>query len=317
MKIAFHTDQIDVRGTCVSLYDYAHYNETLLGNESVIVTSTKHISRNDIIAVQKFMKRFKVFFYDTKENLETILKGEKCDVMYCIKYGKDDGFVSSNIKTVVHAVFDLSQPHGDVFAAVSETLAKKYNYSLFVPHMIAHKPSKNGKNLRKELGIPETAVVIGRYGGQDTFNLSFVKESISRIVKDRGDIYFLFINTPVFVNHPQVIHRGKVVSEDEKNKFICTCDAHLEASTLGHTFGLAMGEFSVNNKPIIAYNGQLWNTNHLEILKDRGIYFKTAEEFEKIIREFDKADYEEKDLNCYKEFSPERVMAKFKEVFLD
>ena len=314
LTVAFHTDQIDVRGTCVSLYDYAHHNETLLGNKSVVVTSTEHMHRNDMIAVDKFRKRFPVFFYTGREHLEEILVGEKCDVLYCIKYGTNDGFVSNKVKTVVHAVFDLSQPHGEVFAVVSKNLADKYNYPLHVPHMISHKPSATGENLREELGISITDIVIGRYGGQDTFNLEFVRQSIKNIVRTRSDIYFLFINTPVFDTHKQVIFMDKIVTEDEKNKFICTCDAHLEASTLGHTFGLAMGEFSVNNKPIIAYNGKMWNTNHLDILKDKGIYFKNAEEFEEVIKNF--KPIVGKDLNCYKDFSPEIVMEKFQKVFL-
>lgn len=317
MKIAFHTEQIDVRGTCVSLYDYAHYNETLLKNKSIIFTSTKHIERNDILAYNKFKNRFPVYFYSSAKELDNLLEQEDCDILYIIKYGTNDNFISNKIKTVIHAVFDLSQPHGNVFAAVSETLAKKYKYPIFVPHMIAHKPSRTQENLRKELNIPNTAFVFGRYGGKDTFNLSFVMNSIKKMVREREDLYFLFINTPIFDKHPRIFFREKIVSEEDKNKFICTCDAHLEASTLGHTFGLAMGEFSVNNKPIIAYNGKIWNTNHLEILKDKGLYFRNAEEFEKIIKGFDKEKYKNIDMNCYRDFSPEKVMLKFKEVFID
>ena len=34
VKIGFYTEQLDVRGTCVAIYDYAHYNEVLLNNDS-------------------------------------------------------------------------------------------------------------------------------------------------------------------------------------------------------------------------------------------------------------------------------------------
>ena len=44
--------------------------------------------------------------------------------------------------TCVHCVFDLSEPHGDIYAAVSETLAKKYNKTVFVPHMSIFQPNK-------------------------------------------------------------------------------------------------------------------------------------------------------------------------------
>jgi hypothetical protein len=39
MKILFHSNQLALRGTEVALYDYAHYNENFLGNESLIVSN--------------------------------------------------------------------------------------------------------------------------------------------------------------------------------------------------------------------------------------------------------------------------------------
>ena len=182
--------------------------------------------------------------------------------------------------------------------------------------MIGLKPSENKKNLREKLNIPENAIVFGRYGGLDTFNLHFVYNAIVRTVLANDNIYFLFINTPLFIQHPHVIYLDKIIEDDDKNLFINTCDAHLECSTLGHTFGLSIGEFSVNNKPIICYNGNIWNRCHLDILGEKAILFKTEEEFYNIINTFDKKEYENKDLNCYKEYSPEKVMKKFEEIFI-
>ena len=86
----------------------------------------------------------------------------------------------------------MTQPHGDVFAGVSETLAKKFGKTLFVPHMIGLEPSKTKENLREKLGIPENATVFGRHGGQDTFNLEIARNAIRRIVRDKPNIYFVF-----------------------------------------------------------------------------------------------------------------------------
>jgi hypothetical protein len=108
----------------------------------------------------------------------------------------------------------------------------------------------------------------------------------------------------------------------DKNKFIQTCDAHIECGSMGHSFGLAIAEFSVNNKPIIAYlghknNSQIWNDSHIKILGDKGIYFSDEKDFYHIITNFDPEEYKNKDVNAYKKYSPENVMKIFKEVFLD
>ena len=316
VKIAFHTPQIDIRGSCVAVYDYALHNEIILKNESIIISDIKNKSKNNFLAVKKFYNRFPLFFYQTKAELHKIISAEMCDVLYTIKYGKRDEIIFKNPKTVIHCVFDLSEPHGEVYAAVSESLARKYNYPLFVPHMVGLNPSVDNENLREKLDIPKFARVFGRYGGLDTFNIKFVFEAIIEIISSHKDIYFLFINTPFILSHPQIKYLDPIISEQDKNLFIQTCDAHLECGTLGHTFGLAMAEFSVNNKPIICYKGNVWNTAHYKILKDKALYFHNKEEFIKIITTFNSNDFINRDLNCYKEYSPEKVMKKFSEVFL-
>jgi hypothetical protein len=316
-KIAFLSPVINIRGTCVAMYDYADYSEKLLGNKSIIVVPSNHTDKSDIIAINKFVSRFPLLTYDSINDLDNILENEKCDILYCIKYGTRDDIFSRKIKTVIHCVFDLSQPHGDVYTAVSLTLAKKFNTTSFVPHMISLPPSETKENLRKDLSIPEDAIVFGRHGGQDTFNIGFCWEAINFIVKTRRDIYFLFINTPQIVKHPQIKYLPSIVTNDDKNRFICTCDAHLECNTLGHTFGLSMGEFSINNKPIIAYKGSLWNTAHLDILGDKAFYFKDKAEFYDILTCFNRKKVQESNWNCYSDYTPQKVMEIFKKVFID
>lgn len=317
VKIVFHTEQLDVRGTCKALFDYAHYNEILLGNESYILTKFKN-PKSDSIAVEKFENRFKIIYYrdtSTHDDIQNLLTGY--DIIYSIKYGKNDGFLFKNIKNVIHYVFDATEPHGEVFAAVSETLADKFGKDLFVPHMISLKPSETKDNFRKNMNIPDNAIVFGRHGGLDTFNLQIAFSAIKRVVSSYKNIYFVFVNTPVFHVHSQIIYCDKIITDEDKNKFISTCDAHLECSNLGHTFGISIGEFSVNNKPIIAYNGWVWNRCHLDILGDKGIYFQTEDELYKILTNFNPEEYKNQDLNCYKEYNPENVMNKFKKVFID
>jgi hypothetical protein len=160
-------------------------------------------------------------------------------------------------------------------------------------------------------------VVFSRYGGMDTFNLAFCREVIKEIVQTQKNIYFLFINTPEFFHHNQIMYLPSITSDRDKQLFIETSDAHLESSNLGHSFGLAIGEYSVHNKPIIAYTGQVWNTAHLEILGTKALGFKNAEEFKEILETFNPETYQNMDMNCYREYTPVRVMTDFKRVFID
>ena len=313
MNIIFHAEKIDVRGTCVSLYDYAYYNETLLDGRSSILTS-KH-GDHDKDTLYKFAKQFKVLFYNDVNDIEDICKDY--DIFYTIKYGRKDKFICNNIKSVIHCVFDLSEPHGDVYAAVSDTLARKYNHDKYVPHMIGLKPSTNGDNFRKMLNIPLEAIVFGRHGGRDTFDLDMAKSAIVESLHRKDNLHFVFVNTPVFFYHPRIHHINKIVDLDEKNRFIMTCDAMIHAQSLGETFGLSIGEFSINNKPIISYNGSVWNDHYKHILKDNALWYTTMNECLDILTSFDPTEYRNKDVNMYKDYSPKNVMKKFKSVFID
>lgn len=323
MRIAFYDTHMGIRGTSVAMYDYANYNEELLNNTSIIIIPQDDRGQNDPLGIEKFTTRFPVFRYKTLEELEKVLEDEKCDVLYCIKYGTNDGIFSKRIKTVIHCVFDMTQPHGNIYAGVSEALATKYNQSIFVPHMISLEPSTTGENMRKQLGIPEDAIVFGRYGGYDTMNLLFCWRAIKMIVSNFPNIYFLFANTPERIIHPNVKYVPKMIKNEDKNRFIQTCDAHIECGSMGHSFGLAIAEFSVNNKPIIAYYNRninissIWNDSHIKILGNKGIYFSDERDFFHILTTFDPSEYKGKDMNCYREYTPQKVMQIFKEVFLD
>lgn len=318
--VAFHTPTIDERGTCIAIYDYAHYNETLLKNKSIILTPKESINRanqHNIEVLQKFSKRFLIFEYEEIKDIDEICKF--CDVLYCIKYGTFDNLLSLRTKTVIHCVFDMSEPHGDVYAGVSSQLCQKYGKDLFVPHMVNFTLDEtiSKTKFRAALGIPETATVFGRHGGKDTFDITWVKETIEKAVRLNPDLFFIFINTPRFSFHPNVFFLDKIINEKVKKEFISSCDAMIHGQLLGETFGLSIAEFSVHQKPIICYNGWVLNDNYKRILNEKGIYYTTDEELLRILMTFEREKYRNrKDLNCYSEYTPEKVMKTFEKVFL-
>ena len=314
MNIGFYSNQLSFRGTEVAMFDYAYYNETLLKNKSFIFYEKNNLN-NDIDVIKKFNNFFTTIPLNNFHDIDEYLQKNNIQILYNIKSGKNDGKISKIAKNFIHCVFNSNEPHGEIYSTISSWVSRNNNKLPVLPHIV-HLP-ENNDNMREILNIPNDAIVFGRYGGMDTFNLEEAHRAIRNVVRAYDNIYFVFINTPHFDEHRQVIFLNKIINDDDKNKFIHTCDAHLECSNLGHTFGLAIGEFSVNNKPIIAYNGWVWNRCHLDILGDKGIYFKTEDELYQILTTFDKSKYVHEELNCYKEFSPENVMKIFKEVFVD
>lgn len=314
--VAFHTNVLCLRGSSVAVYDYAHYNETLLGNTSIIVAP--NCDSHDAKAFAHFKSRFSIVLYDSNDHMNELMKILKVDVFYTLTFGSKTYLPSNVKKTAVHCVFDMDQPFGDVYAGVSETIARKFNKWLFVPHIVSLEiePVKRlelRKNFRKQLGIPQDSIVFGRYGGYDTFNLEWVPHYINQIVHET-DIHFIFMGTLEFGNHPQLHFLPTTADMSFKTSFICASDAHLECGYLGHTFGLAMAEFNVLGKPIICYGdmNRLNNKAHLDILGKECLKFSDPNEFVDILTNF--KPYEAK--NCYTRFNPKTVMDTFEKVFL-
>ena len=194
ITVAFHSNQLCLTGTEVALFDYADYNEHLLGNRSVIV-SDQNSPNNNCEAIAKFSARFPVYLYSDRRQIEGILAKEGVDLFYCIKAGFNDGLCSNLCKTAVHVVFEYMEPHGDVYAYISEWLANHMSAGKlpFVPHMV-HLPETD-EDLRSELGIPTGAVVFGRHGGFHTFDVPFVPLVVETVAERIPEIYFVFMNT--------------------------------------------------------------------------------------------------------------------------
>lgn len=315
MKIAFYQPHLCLRGTTVAMFDYAYYNQTLLNNKSIIIYDTFN-KNNDITSIERFKNNFDVFNINGFYEIDNILSSEKCDAVYIIKGGYNDGRVSKVCKNLIHCIAMAGEEHkhGEVYAYGSYWLAEvcSNNRLPAVPYMISL-PDIN-ENLRKELNIPDNAIVFGRNGGMDSWDIPFANECIRDILLKRDDVYFIFQNTPRFLNHKNVIHIPSTANMEYKVKFINTCDAMLHARYVGESFGLSCGEFSLRNKPIITY-GNSKEKNHYFILKDKGIYYNNKEELDKILSNF--KPNSSIDYNCYKDYNPEKIMSIFKNIFLD
>ena len=316
MKIGFHTHGLSLRGTEIALYDYALHNQSILNNESVIFYKRKNGADPQVL--EKFQKHFQVIPYEGNEELSRMAEQEKVDLVYFIKSGEKDGDILNDIPSAIHAVFPTkpAEFHGDKFAFVSQWLSKEYsnNQIPYVPHMI-HLPELKG-NLKEELRIPQEATVMGCYGGSDSFNLSFVHKTVNEVLDKRKDIYFLFMNIAPFATHERLIFLPGNALPDYKVRFINTCDAMLHARGIGESFGLACGEFSTKNKPVLTY-AMSPQRSHIEIMQDKCIQYKGPKDLKEILLSIDQNTQHEKIWDAYSEsYSPKPIMAKFAEVFL-
>jgi len=304
VKVGFLNNQIDNRGTGNAMFDYAHYNEEILGNKSEIFSfeSGKH----DPLAITRYGERFGAI------HTHDLIKTAKPDVLYHIKSGRNDGFhTPSGIPYAVHAVFDW-EPHGDRYAGVSSWLVSERGP--FVPHIV-HLPD-TGKTLRDFFGIPDEGFVFARYGGADTFDIPWAWDAIRNILSLYDDVYFLFMNTEGapddIYSHPRTFWIEPTADPLQKKIFINTSNAMIHARSRGETFGIAVGEFAICGKPIVTY-GESGERAHLQELGNFAFTYNDQASLEYQMKSL----IEKPALTWgYGQYTPELVMKKFEEVFL-
>ena len=316
MKIAFHDNCLCLRGTTVAIYDWAYWTRHYLDIEPIIMFNMKN-NFNDESVIKKFEKEFPVFGYEDKNQIDDILSKNKCDAFLMEKGGEPDGVISSVSKNLVNAISGWWKPewvHGDVYAMGSKWLSKITDYKIpYVPYIV-HLPDHN-LDMRDELGIPKDALVFGRNGGWDTFDLPFVKQSIIESLEKRNDIWFIFQYTEPFYEHERIIYLNPTADLNEKVRFINTSDVMIHARNIGESFGLSCAEFSIRNKPVVTYYNSL-ERNHIDTLGEKGIFYENKEDIDYIIMNMDKSEINQLEWNCYQDYSPEKVVQKFKEVYL-
>jgi len=321
IKIAFFSNQLCERGTTVNLYNYAYFSEKLINATSYIFYYQENINNVDQ-TIDQFNKSFpnRVFAIDNFYNIDPILLENQIPIIFLVKSGENDGLLSKVAKNIVSCVFNASQPHGDLYTTVSSWV-RNYKNQTILPNLIwlptlAKTKDETEDDLRKELDIPQMATVFGRHGGRDRFNHSWVHQIVYQVAKSHPNIYFLFVNTdtfcPVIKN---IIHMDKITDTYQKTRFIKTCDAMLWSRIDGETFGMAIAEFSICNKPVIASKSGKYQA-HVHLLGDRAIWYN-RQTLENILTSFDRVavqtDYPPNHWDVFQEYGPEPVIDRLKE----
>ena len=330
MKVAFHSYQLGDRGTEICLYKYAKYNQEVLGNESIIIsTSTRPTPTLDL-----FQAAFDTTLYphvwsnqrqnhDLKKYLENLCSAKGVDAFYAIKGGEDDDFMPENCKRLAHCIFRMDEPHGDVYAGVCDYISNKFGGAHpAVHHILENESPEMEENYRKESGIPKDALVLGRHGGEQQFSLPFVHDAIANVLEKREDLWFVFLNTNPFIQHPRVKYFPWTSDFNLKGKFINTCDAMIHARQDGEIFSLSTAEFSARDKAIITWKPDVppptYDTGHIYSLGNGALYYKDGQTLIDLLLNLNKKEINNTEWGDYwKKYTPKHVMKEFKEVFLD
>lgn len=314
LRIAFHSNQLSLRGTEVALYDYALGAEEQLGHRALVIYDAQNPA-NDPQALAKFRQRFELVPYDSREALDGLLQRHGADLLYAIKSGKNDGFFSRRVPTLVHAVFPTHprQMHGAAYAFISDWLSQGCSNGRIpaVPHIVSL-PAIDG-DLRAELGIPADAKVLGCHGGARSFDVPAAIEAVRRVLNGSDNTWFVFLNIARFVEHPRAVFLPGNSDLAYKTRFINSCDAMLHARLQGESFGLACGEFSVRNKPVFTY-ARSKHRHHLDVLGDAGWPYADADDLVRQIDAMDPAAIRAGAWDRYTPlYNPARVMGLFDE----
>ena len=104
MNIAFWDNQLCERGTTVAMYDYAYYNQTILGNKSYIFYD-KNNPNNKKEIIEKFKKHFVVHETDDFKEVDEYLVKNNISHIYIQKSGELDSRLSKVAKNCIHCVF--------------------------------------------------------------------------------------------------------------------------------------------------------------------------------------------------------------------
>jgi hypothetical protein len=311
MRILFDAGVVNERGMSVAIFDYARHAEELLGHEVIIAHQPEPLSDPQVLA--RFKQRFTCI--ETGGHLAAIARQERADTLYRLISGDEPPIATPDVWQCNHVVFHHDRPQGDVYAYISEWLSDYMSAGIrpFVPHIVALPEPRD--NLRRHWNIPDEAYVIGRHGGYDQFNLPFLRPVIERILNERNDLWFVFLNTRKTVDHPRVIYLPPVSGAQARADFVASCDAMLHGRKLGESFGLAMAEFLYFDKPVICWTLGI-DQNHVALQPDPSLLYFSASDLLAILRRVGHGMSHRRHRDFRSRFSPGMVMAQFSDVFL-
>ncbi len=278
MRVLLHDNQLCERGTTTSMVDYGRALRAR--GHDVEISYWSNSPANVPAIIQQIESEFPLHPhrdpYSLPSSVSDIPSG------YFIKAGQDDGLVLPSGSSLVHAVFQNYAPHGSRYAYISSWLAQAVRAqvhgrkgrreglpergrvaveagcinALEFDHLDLIVDSADPQpGFRTELGIPEEAFVILRFGAPDTFDIPWARDVIIDELGRNPGCHFIGLNTNKFTEHERAHFLPMVRDAREKASIIATANVVVTARHQGEAFGVAIAEALQLGVPTLAWQG--------------------------------------------------------------
>lgn len=312
------------------------------------LVAVPHSEQNHIPSIDEMKKLgIEIELYKDFESLKSIANSYGISHSLFVHDGRYNNLWIPNTKHLVYAVFNHFEPHGHVYAYVSQWLFKhalrkkvgrspnsilteqsetdspfsidKTTKVTWVPHTVIPLEG-DGKYFKSYFGIPDGFFLIGRIGGYTEFNDPLIHEGLMRLVESDDSIYVVLINTRPFYLHPRIKYIG-FISENLKWDFYAACDLFLNGRLMGESFGFSIVEPLMLGKPIIApspIRNRKMDRHHAQILHKSKLLYTSVNHFIRTIQQIKKCGYEENVLKeLVKDFTFDSVRNRFIHEFIE
>ena len=314
MRVSFDAGRLNERGTGVALYDYAAQSRVHLGVTPIIFHEADQTEASQ--AVARFAAAFPVRAYRDAAERANLFEAERIEVAYALKTTRALYPRNPLGCAAVHEVFNYFEPHGESYAYISPWLAQAASAGRCpaVPHIV-DPPSPRG-TLRAEFGVPPGAMVVGRHGAADQFNIPFLARALEGALAKRPDLWVMLLNTDLPLRHERVVHVPRTLDRQRVADFVASCDLGLNGRRVGESFGLAIAEYLAQDKPVLVWEGGR-DRHHLALIDDPAFRYRTCDDLTQALVRFEPREGRGRWRRQVEAFAPEPVMRAFGRVFLD
>ena len=272
-------------------------------------------SRRKRLHLKRFADAFPTFAYESEAEMQRLIEAQRIDTAYFLKTRRRDARVARSCRTAVHEVFNFFHPHGDAYAYISQSVAVMMTGGRYPAVPLVVDPPQPRANLRAQLGIPADAMVVGRHGAPDQFNIPFLPKAIEAALERRKDLWVLLLNTTRFSAHERIVHLPTTPDRQGVVDFISSCDVGLNGRRVGENFGLALAEFLAQDRPTLVWAGGR-DRNHLTLVDDLAFVYRTSADLTEKLCALERRDWGGRWRARIAPFAPANVMQTFADVFL-